>query len=229
MGEQVSIETFDRFTSEIKKVYPKGAKIRIMSDGFVFNNLLGVHDNTVHQYKEICLDMAKGTSFEIIDLHDFYTGLSLQQKREKLMSQFGITTEKLEQEILYNADVNWLYKGMIRFMFEELAMKSFSSRNQHQKEAKKLARNMMFANEAYSNIVNHNFSSAIRLSMHPSLNNGRKFSFQMISEHSHHSAWHSAILMNQYTEEITTIHRKDAIEEGLELVYVNNQPSHFIR
>lgn len=85
---------------------------------------------------------------------------------------------------------------------------------------------MMFRNEAYSNLVKAEFADCIRLSMHPSVNNGAKYSFQLIPG-ARHSAWHSSIAL--YNDgRIETIHRKDAEQKGLKLVYKNNNPYNFI-
>lgn len=53
---------------------------------------------------------------------------------------------------------------MIRFMEEELANREHASKSQLHKAAKKLAKQMMFANESYSGLVAKEFAHAIRLS-----------------------------------------------------------------
>jgi pyoverdine/dityrosine biosynthesis protein Dit1 len=218
LGEKMSIDTFKSFTSEINAIYATGAKISIMSDGLIFNDVLEVRDQIVHAYKEICMDLAKGVSFDILDLNDFYTRGSLDSKRSMLMGEFGINYEQLQERILFDADTNHLYSGMIRFMREELAMKSFPSSNQLQIAAKKLTKEMMLRNEAYSNLVRKLYQKAIRLSMHPSVNNGSKFSFQMIPN-TNHSAWHSAIAIDGTN--VTSMHKRDAIANGYELAFAN--------
>lgn len=169
--------------------------------------------------------MASGVPLDIITMREFFSKKStLNTMREKLMSNFGISNEELEQRILFDTDTNMLYKGMIKFMNLDLAIRDYSSKSQLQKESKKMAREMMFRNEAYSKMVQTEMSDHIRLSMHPSVNNGTKFSFQLIrSEHVWTSAWHCAVVMREDGLP-ETIHRKDAEARGLELVSVNNQP-----
>ena len=161
-------------------------------------------------------------------MKDFYDKkIAVDSMRTKLIDQFGITTEELEQRILFDQDVNMLYKGMIRFMNLDIAIRDFNSKTQLQKAAKIMARTMMFRNEAYSKLVQSEFSDHIRLSMHPSINNGTKFSFQLIrSEHAWTSAWHCALMIRE-DGQFETIHRKDAELRGLELVSVNNQPYYY--
>lgn len=124
-------------------------------------------------------------------------------------------------------DVNLLYRGMIKFMTGDLAIKDFPSNSQLQKQAKITAREMMFRNEAYSKLVSSEFSSHIRLSMHPSANNGSKYSFQLIpSPKAWTSPWHCALLVNA-DGQYETIHRKEAMAAGHEIVFKDGQPYYF--
>lgn len=226
LAEQATLDNFDMFNKRVKEVYEPGVKIHMVSDGYVFNDILGVEDKVVEEYNEISKDMASDV-MHWYDLNMFFEG-SLSTKREKLNQQFGITPEKLQHDILFNPDVNYLYNGMSRFMFEELAKNSYPSRNQHQKAAKALSRQMMFRNEAYSGLVRKEFAHMIRISMHPSVNNGAKYSFQLIpSKNAKHSAWHCAIVVEP-DGSYTTIHKIDAINNGYELVNINGKPNHFI-
>jgi pyoverdine/dityrosine biosynthesis protein Dit1 len=112
-------------------------------------------------------------------------------------------------------------------MEEELRPRGFTSGNQLTKAAKSLTREMMLRNEAYSNLVKKEFSSMVRLSMHPSVNNGAKYSFQLIpSPKAHHSAWHCALVVNN-DGSLETMHRKDADALGYELVSVDNRPYYY--
>lgn len=229
MGEEITLKNFADFGRRIKEVYPAGINVNMASDGYVFNNLLGVPDNTVARYREISEDLGKDAPMSWWSLPDFYgKKTNLSSAREKLMAQFGITPEKLEQEILFNTDIRMVYTGMTIFMMEELATGNYPSKNQLQKAAKILTRNMMMANEAYSNLISSEFKDAIRLSMHPSVNNGKKYSFKLIhSDKARHSAWHCTIVDDN--GEIITMHRKDAVEAGYQLVYKNGQPYYFVK
>lgn len=227
LGEELTLKNFARFNEEISRVYSAGVNVGIASDGFVFNDLLGVSDKIVDQYAEISHDLGRVAPMSWYSLRDFYES-ELSSSREKVMNQFAPTPEKLEQEILMNPDVNILYRGMTRFMMEELADKGYPSGNQLQKAAKKLTREMMMRNEAWSNLVKKEFSHKIRLSMHPSVNNGAKFSFKLIpGERTHHSAWHSAVFMDG--DEVVTIHKKDAEAQGLRLILKDGRPYSYER
>lgn len=227
LGEELTVKNFAAFNAAVKTVYEPGIEMLVASDGYVFNDLLGAPDYTVEQYKEINSSFNSNGPLKILDLNDFYTGPNIATKRDRLMQQFGYTWEKMEQEILFNPDVNMLYKGMLLFMEEELAWQDFPSRNQRAKAAKKLVREMMLRNEAYNQLVRKELSGHIRLSMHQSVNNGYKYSFKLIpGNKTHHSAWHCVIVMQG--DEAITMHRIEAEKAGYELVYKDGQPYNFI-
>lgn len=228
LGEKVSIDNFNTFAGRIGSVYSPGAAFSIISDGYAFSDVLGASNREVTQYADIVRDMAHDAPIDLYDIYSFYPRhMTLEQMREKLMSDFGVSDEELERRILMDADVNALYRGMVRFMNEELAVKEFPSRNQLQKAAKILTREMMRRNEAYSALIRSEFADHIRLSMHPSTNNGTKYSFQLVpSPNAIHSPWHSALVIHN-NGDLETMHKKDAIEAGYELVYENNQPFYF--
>jgi pyoverdine/dityrosine biosynthesis protein Dit1 len=44
LGEEAMINNFERFNKLIKEVYSPGVKVTVISDGFVFNDILKVND-----------------------------------------------------------------------------------------------------------------------------------------------------------------------------------------
>lgn len=227
LGEQKSLENFRDFDNAIREVYPAGIDVAIISDGYIFSDLMGVSNKVVAQYEEIAKDMARVAPIRWYDMTNFYpNSLCMPDVREKVMEEFGINEEILTKRILLDPDVNTLYRGMILFMEQDLAMQTFPSRNQLQKRAKILAREMMFRNEAYSALIRANFSDHIRLSMHQSVNNGTKYSFQLIrSPLVHRSPWHSAILIHA-DGVMESIHKKDAPATA-ELIHQDGRPFYY--
>ncbi len=228
-AEQVSLDNFKVFNDAVKSVYAPGIEVSIVSDGYAFNHLLQVPDSTVATYNEMSMDIAKDGPVSWYQLTDFFSkDLSLATMRDKVIMHFGITSDELERRILFDKDVNTLYKGMIRFVTADIAMYDFASNSQLHKQAKILARNMMFYNEAYSKLVQDQFKDSIRLSMHPSINNGVKYSFQLIpGQNTHHSPWHAA-LVTDGTGTFSTMHRKDADEAGFQLIYKDGRPYYYL-
>lgn len=229
LAEEVSLKNFDSFDRAIKGVYAPGIKLSIISDGYAFNKVWGpVDDSIVAEYEEMTRDMSKNFNISWYGMQDFYDrSLSLDSMRDKVIAQFGVTQEELQRRILMDPDVNYLYRGMVKFLNLDLLNKGFSSPTQLQKAAKIMAKDMMVMNEAYSELIRHNFGDHIRLSMHNSVNNGNKYSFQLIpSPKAWTSPWHCALLIHK-DGVLETIHRKDAVAAGYELVYKDNRPYYF--
>lgn len=228
MAEQVSFDNFRHFDTLIRDVYPAGVNISIVSDGYIFSDILEVPDKIVAEYEERNRDISRTAPIDWYDMKDFFPKeMTMDAMRDACLRHFGITTEELEKRILLDPDVNSLYRGMIRFIEQDLTIRSFPSLSQLHKKAKIVGREMMFRNEAYSSLIRTHFTDHIRLSMHPSVNNGAKYSFQLIpSPKARHSPWHAALLINA-DGTLETIHRKDAEERGFELVYKDNQPYYF--
>jgi pyoverdine/dityrosine biosynthesis protein Dit1 len=222
LAEEVSMKNFEDFGKQISEVYTPGVKITLLSDGFVFNDILEERDSVVDEYAEVAREMARAAPVQLLSLKDVYGGLDLSTARSKLLDHFGVSEIELESRILTDPNTTMLYRGMIRFMEEELAFKTFPSKRQHHLAAKSLARVMMFRNEAYSQLANSEFSSNIRLSMHPTTNKG-KYSFQLIpSPEAWTSPWHCALL-TKCNGVVATIHKKDAELAGYELVKINGR------
>lgn len=225
-GEQKSLEHIRYFNSRIRQIYNPGIKISVISDGLIFSDLWGICDDCVDAYGNIVRDIGKCECIQFYDMRDFYPlNTNMDVIREKIVSQHGITSEELERRILLDPNVNALYRGMIFFMFEELAMDNFPSKTQHQKQAKIKAREMMFRNEAYTNLIHSQFGDHIRLSIHNSTNDGTKYSFQLIKGGTH-SPWHAALVVHK-DESLSTMHKIDAINAGHELVSVDGKPYYF--
>lgn len=227
LGEEKSLENFGYLNDRIKQVYLPGVKFSIISDGYIFSDVWGIPDASVLAYNEITKDLASKYPIQLFDAGDFYhQESSMANIREKIISQFGISADVLEKRILTDLNVNTLYRGMIIFMEEEFAMQDFPSRSQREKFAKIKAREAMFRNEAYSAMIQHNFTDHIRLSMHNSTNDGTKYSIQLIHGKYKFSPWHSCLVVHQ-DGTLETMHRKDAVAANYELVNQDGRPYYF--
>lgn len=91
LAEQVSLLNFANFNERVKQVYSPGVKITIVSDGYVFNDIMEVPDNTVAEYLERNEALKERAPIEFLTLQDFYKEVNLPTMREKVISQFGIT------------------------------------------------------------------------------------------------------------------------------------------
>ncbi len=224
-AEWESFKNFERFANAVKAVYPPGINLSMVSDGFAFNHLIDISDQMVDEYVAISADYAKCAPIRFFTMKDFYSG-DMSSQREKLVAQWGISEVELKARILTDPNVTELYRGMILFWKEEWAWKPYPSENQRHVAAKKLAKQMMLWNEAYSALIRNEFPNHIRLSMHKSTN-VRKYSFQLIpGKRSPYSPWHCAVLERK-DGSLETVHKKDAEGQPWALVEKEGRPYHY--
>lgn len=225
--EYASLSNFKTFDNEVKQVYSPGVHYALVSDGHVFGDVLRIEESVIEDYAGQCRDIAASVGLPVTwySIRDFYPkGLTIPAIVEKLMQQFGVSPTELQRRITFIPDTNKLYTGMIHFMEGDIALWGFPSKNQLNKQAKIIAREMMSRNEAYGALTLTNFPDYIKLSMHPSQNNGEKYSFQLIpSPTAKHSPWHGAFVVNK-DGSFTTMHKKEALASGHEIVNVNGKP-----
>lgn len=226
-AEEASMAHFRDIGRQMAAVYPPGVKVDMVSDGFVFNDLIGIPDETTETYLEGVKALAADTPFEFHDLRDFYGGTAkLPWARQRVVEQMGIDETELQRRLLFDPNVNHLWLSISHFMFEEISHRYFESNRAHKKAARELARNVIFRNEAYSALAASQFKSSIRLTMHASTNNG-KYGIQMFpTPHAWTSPWHCALLVRA-DGALETVHRKDAVAAGHELVVLGGRPHHF--
>lgn len=224
LAEESSFQNLNTFAHAVQEIYAPGAVISLVSDGFAFNDEFRVPDRNVDAYAEAVQDMTRGLPIQWFTMRDFYKQ-PIGEARQKLIEQWAPTETELERRILQDVNVNWLYRGMLKFMDAEAAIWPFDSNSARRREVKATVRRMMLLNEAYSTLMAKEFSDHIRLSMHKSDNSGTKYSFQLIPGHPDKiwtSPWHAALLRHP-TGELETIHRKDADAAGLPIVYINGR------
>ena len=227
-GEELALKNLLKLNREVKQIYEPGVTVNIVSDGYAFSDVMEVPDTTVEAYNEASYSIVKGGPVEWYDLRDFYGNhKTISSMRTSMVNQFGITETELERRIQFDTDVNYLYRGMIKFLELDIAIRNYSSNSMLHKQAKKLAREMMFRNEAYSHLVSEEFNRSIRLSIHQSINNGKKYSFQLLpSPKAWTTPWHSAMVMEQ-DGTWNTIHKRDAERLGYRLVTDGGQPYYY--
>ncbi|KAE8393829.1 Pyoverdine/dityrosine biosynthesis protein-domain-containing protein [Aspergillus alliaceus] len=64
-GEEIALRQLHAFARNVKKVYPPGARISIISDGHVFSDCIGVDDKTVDEYGERLKELNHAISLEL--------------------------------------------------------------------------------------------------------------------------------------------------------------------
>lgn len=226
-AEHVAFQQFSKFVNEMENTYAPGIELNIVSDGYVFNDILNLPDSNVKAYEEMCKEMVQELPINIHTIFDFYKEMSKQNIIEDILLKFGETEEVLADRIKNDQDTTLLYNGLSIFMQQDLVWEPEISKSQIKKSAKKLAKEMMRRSEAYTGLINAEFSNSIRISCHPSINDGRKFSWRFVDGiNVSASPWHNTLCV--YKDGSMTYKKKHlAEEEGLEIVMKGNRPYYF--
>lgn len=232
LAESLSLRQFEQFSTEVQALYAPGVQISLVSDGFAFNEEFRVHPTVVDRYNQTLREWSSYLPIRWFTMRDFYPHSSITDARKLLIQQWAPSIEELERRILFDQNVNWLYRGMLRFMDMETVIWPFDSNSARRRETKALVRRMMLLNEAYSALVQKELHDHIRLSMHKSDNTGLKFSFQLIpgpADRIWASPWHCLIVLDELGP--MTMHKKDADQlPGVQVVTdEKNQPFFYRR
>lgn len=100
-AEFEAIRHLDKFTKNIKEVYPTGSDLKIYSDGRAFvGTIVGSSDEKVTQYVQGLrkfLKLQKTQDIEIISPEDFSPDKNVKSAREFLFSKFPVKKDELNQ------------------------------------------------------------------------------------------------------------------------------------
>ena len=275
-GEELAYRTMHMFAEAVKKMYPPGAKFKIVSDGHVFSDLLGVDDDLVltygHTIHEMTHELGLTETFEFRTLKDLLIGkathetidelevededvqrdfdcgpCSADDDRKLLNALFGATKDMVREEVKGVSEVNRLFRGFSKFLFQDLAstpmLTSLPSKSAQKKHCAKLAYNMISRNRAYSDLVQLMFPMHVRISIHPHNCAGPKFGVRLIhSSYLYHglqasaesqlfhipTPWHNAVICDT-NGKFLVMKSKEARESygGSLVSYPDGRPSHF--
>jgi L-tyrosine isonitrile synthase len=227
MAEEVSFDGFANFAWQVEQIYPQGVDIHLVSDGYVFSDIVGVPDEHVDAYERECRRMIDGLPIQWYKVLDFFPQSDKDQAIATLMKRFGLSNDELDTRITTDPDTNMLYCGMARFMQTDIMWPEDMSKSRRIVEAKKVAREMMRRSEAYSGMIKNEFPDAVRLSCHPSSNAGAKFSWQFIrGDNTWATPWHRALLVRRDGSH-QLVRRADAEAAGHTLVHRYGRPYNF--
>ena len=176
--EKYSIDTITKMLNEIEEIYPYGAKIYIVHDGHLFQDL-GITrsnkelDDYIRDFRKN-IDSNRIISISLMDLTMTNT---YEEARNKIINNYNSSSEKekldgsiLQNEILFTK----------REFEKQLLNGDVISNNQFQNIAKKIAKNSMIRKEALSKYIDEKYTNQIRLSIHFQNSNSLKLGFKLI-------------------------------------------------
>ncbi|EKD13238.1 uncharacterized protein L3040_003039 [Drepanopeziza brunnea f. sp. 'multigermtubi'] len=245
LGEELALARLDSLRAQVCDVYPD-TEITIVSDGLVYNDLLGVSEEDVFRYGMALRELAaeKFPLLKFARLRDLYSEVVNATTLEEYVANSSYCREKIMRDFLppgFDAhvavrdDINVLttYRGYIKFLesdlCEEPSRQGLSKKKvKHMNEA--TARAMITRGAAFSAAVKFAFPDAVRISIHAS-HHEYKMPISLLPGKTcgYTTPWHSATAMEQ--DGSFHFGHRDVFDsdENYELVYRHGRPSYFRR
>ncbi|CRL23940.1 Pyoverdine biosynthesis [Penicillium camemberti] len=191
LGEEIGLAKLNHLCEEISKVYPYGARLILICDGPVYNDLVGVPDDEYYDYGIELRKIAQKKHFSCIQFTRLMNLLELGDGekiskadylrlastcREKLMSPtYFDPTFDIDHELGTNPDTKTTYQSYFSRISEDLKWaKGFdplvaTDPTLYATEVSQMAKTMINRLIAYEAVINATLGKYIRLSIHPSL------------------------------------------------------------
>ncbi|CAN8101411.1 unnamed protein product [Discula destructiva] len=245
-AEEFALAHLNGLCQAIKDIYEPGANLRIVSDGLVYNDLLGVPDRKVWAYGEGLRALVIEKEFtnisfsrlkDLVDIGvpsdmseiDYVTNAT--NFRVAVLNSFGKRDFNVEEKIASDNDTCLTYRGYIKFLETDLQtvypVGEGRSKNKYKKGMADIAKQMLYRGDAFARAIRESFSDHLRLSIHPSANE-TKISISLLpTETSFTTPWHSTLAI-RLDGTATTGHRTQfEADETFELVHEHGRPSYF--
>ncbi|KAL1914277.1 uncharacterized protein VTP21DRAFT_9058 [Calcarisporiella thermophila] len=212
-AEELALLHLDGLCDSIKEIYSKGARLTIVSDGLVYNDLLHVADEDVWRYSIAIREMSKDIRAEhihFVRVSELLGETAPQTEEEYLTRVKGIRTRlfeeylpagyDFEQKLKEDADVLATHQSYIKVVKKDLAkVLNGSAPEVAEKMQSDVAKQMIQRGQCFANIIASKYSSHVRLSIHPS-NNINKLSISLFPGKKYATIpitpWHSTIFLD---------------------------------
>ncbi|KAJ5664905.1 Pyoverdine biosynthesis [Penicillium maclennaniae] len=248
-GEELALAHLNGLCENIAQVYEPGAEVYISSDGLVYNDILGVPDETVWDYGENLRQMAieKGLRnikfirlFELLEhpwvktdspeaAKAFYLAHASCLRRE-LRHLHGDPSFDADEAIKTDNDTCLTYRGYIKFLTKDLAHQEQTqslSKRARQNQIAQIARQMIVRGKMFAAAIKANRNDYVRLSIHESAGE-KKLSVSLIPQLRGalgFTPWHASVAVG-VDGSYRTVHAED-VRYTHDLIYKNGQPFYF--
>ncbi|KAL9595587.1 MAG: hypothetical protein Q9219_006351 [cf. Caloplaca sp. 3 TL-2023] len=214
MGEQISLLHLQGVCSAIKGVYKQGGEVYIVSDGLMYNDILGITDAEVYRYSQALQQMAKDcgcNDIKFLPFTNLLGGVSdaaeptteeaylkdVSYFRDQIMERYTPEGFNVESHLAKDADATLTYRGYIKFLETDLATRPADAepktKSQMKKMYEEIAKKMMVRGKAFAASIAQNVGGPIRLSIHASTEVS-KLSMSLIPQvGKSHTPWHSSL------------------------------------
>jgi len=226
-AEFQALQLLQSMCDEAREHYRPGFDLVICSDGRVFGESIGVSDKDITAYKTTLAEMLRSTpSIRTYNLDDRWPGESYTRMREKLCRRYAKSLVEIRKNVKEDDDANRLYKGLVRFLFEDTKGVSNISNTALQALARENAYQVLLRSQAWGALVSDVFPKAIRLSIHPQPCSRRKLGVRLgKTNDTWLTPWHSVAV--ESGGEFELMKRREAEALGAKVIYEDGRPSYF--
>ncbi|KHN95912.1 Pyoverdine biosynthesis [Metarhizium album ARSEF 1941] len=244
-AEELALSHLNGLCQAIADIYPPGAKLTLISDGLVYNDLLGVPDKDVWSYGENLRLLAKSKGFTQIEfcrlrhLVSIYLPEELDEMtyvanasnfRRELLNAFGNPNWKWK-EVRQLEDVSLTYRGYIKFLETDLAtvypLRSDRTKSKYKRGIEYIARQMMYRGDAFASAVRQKYKNHVRLSIHRSTG-ANKLSISLLPTTTIFTTpWHSTVGYKLDGTVVSGMRSDFYDDETYELVLEKGIPSYY--
>ncbi|KAI1029085.1 hypothetical protein LB504_012956 [Fusarium proliferatum] len=245
-AEELALQRLDNMCLRIRDIYSPGARITIISDGIVYNDLLCIPDRDTWAYGEALRALAVKKGFNQITfsrLKDL-AGLTLPEKiseivyvanatnfRRYLLNKYGKEDHDINYEIATSPDTLMTYCGYKRFLESDLQhifpTGENRSHNGYRRDVKYLAKEMIIRGSAFAGAIKAAFPNHLRLSIHHSTGEHKVSLSLLHTKTGYTTPWHCCVALMANGEWLSAPMRDFQDDPSFDVVYEDGRPSHF--
>lgn len=245
-AEELALGRLNSMCATIGQFYEPGAELTIISDGLVYNDLLGISDQETWRYGLALRAMAERKAFSRLAfsrLQDLVAVKNLPDElveltyvanatnfRRTLFNVYGRDGDiDIDHEIATNPDTLMTYKGYSRFLKSDLQYIFGAPKGgvRYRKDVKYLAKQMLVRGYAFAGAVKARFPNHLRLSIHQSTGE-HKISIRLLNTKSGFTTpWHCSVALMADGEWLSALTSDFKADRLLELVEEDGRPSYF--
>ncbi|KAI8633964.1 Clavaminate synthase-like protein [Xylariaceae sp. FL1651] len=207
-AERLSLLHLNGLCLGIKDAAKADVFLTIVSDGIVYNDILGVSDEDVWDYGQSLREMAASNDCQYIRFARIFDLVgSASENLDKTMYLEKATHYRelvhanlpvdfdVADAIANDSNTTKTYTGYKKFLISEREERTGRSRSEMERENAKIAKAMVRRGKAFAEIVKLKFSDSIRLSIHPS-NDTNKISIKLLPQDNEvvMTPWHGAVV-----------------------------------
>ncbi|KAH8880465.1 hypothetical protein GQ53DRAFT_755030 [Thozetella sp. PMI_491] len=246
-AEELALGRLNSMCACIAEFYPPSAKLTIISDGLVYNDLLSISDQDTWAYGEALRIMAAQKEFTHIGfsrLRDLVTFPNMPENlqeisyvanatnfRHFLLNKYGKDDIDIDHEIATNPDTLMTYRGYCRFLESDLQyiFVTGNGRSNHgyKRDVKYLAKQMLIRGYAFAAAVKANFPDHLRLSIHQSTGEHKVSMSLLNTKTGFTTPWHCSVALMADGEWISAPMGDFKEDRLLEVIHENGRPSYF--